>query len=69
MWQALKIEEMRIRLSGLVVAKNFNMQDTDVISLSRELDRLIVDFEKAKKRASRGADYTVEHMLQLRFLP
>ena len=58
MWQALKIEEMRIRLSGLVVAKNFNMQDPDVISLSRELDRLIVDFEKAKKRASRGTDFT-----------
>lgn len=54
----LKIEAMRIRLSGLVVAKNFNMQDPDVISLSKELDRLIVDFEKAKQQVLQSSDYT-----------
>ena len=51
----LKIEAMRIRLSGLVVAKNFDMQDPDVISLSKELDRLIVDFEKAKQQVLRSS--------------
>ena len=54
----LKIEDMRIRLSGLVVAKNFDMQDPDVISLSRELDRLIVDFEKTKQHILRSSTYT-----------
>ncbi|MBP2663464.1 MAG: Spo0E like sporulation regulatory protein [Firmicutes bacterium] len=54
----LKIEAMRIRLSGLVVAKNFDMQDPDVISLSKELDRLIVDFEKAKQQVLQSSDYT-----------
>jgi predicted Ser/Thr protein kinase len=44
-----KIEETRIRLDALVVAKGFNMKDPEVIALSDELDRLIVDFEKAKK--------------------
>ena len=46
--QDRKIEEIRIRLNALVTTKGFNMQDPDVISLSNELDRLIVDFEKIK---------------------
>ncbi|CQR73178.1 Spo0E like sporulation regulatory protein [Sporomusa ovata DSM 2662] len=49
MRQALKIEDMRVRLNALVVAKKFDMQDPDVISLSRELDRLIVEFHKARQ--------------------
>lgn len=53
MRQALTIEDMRVRLSALVVAKKFDMQDPDVISLSRELDRLIVDFHNAKQLVSR----------------
>lgn len=57
MWQALKIEEMRIQLSVLAVAKNFDMQDPDVISLSRKLDCLIVDFEKAKQRSLGKTDH------------
>ena len=52
MRQALKIEDMRVRLNALVVAKKFDMQDPDVISLSRELDRLIVEFHKARQLVS-----------------
>lgn len=48
MRQALKIEDMRVRLNALVVAKKFDMQDPDVISLSRELDRLIVEFHMTR---------------------
>jgi hypothetical protein len=51
MRQALKIEAMRIRLSALVAAKKFNLQDPEVLSLSKELDKLIVSFEKAKQVA------------------
>lgn len=49
--QELIIEDTRARLGELVVAKNFNMQDPDLISLSGEMDRLIVDFEKTKQVA------------------
>lgn len=42
------IEEMRIRLNALVIAKGFDMKDPEVIALSDELDRLIVAFEKTK---------------------
>lgn len=44
-----KIEYARVRLGELVVAKGFNLQDPELISLSDEMDRLIVDFEKAKQ--------------------
>ena len=44
-----KIEYARIQLGELVVAKGFNLQDPELISLSDEMDRLIVDFEKAKQ--------------------
>jgi hypothetical protein len=47
--QDRKIEETRIRLDALVTMKGFNMQDPEVISLSDELDRLIVDFERTKR--------------------
>lgn len=53
MQKLARIEELRIRLSSLVVTKNFCMQDPDVLSLSSELDRLIVDFEKTKQRLLR----------------
>lgn len=60
MRQAMTIEDMRIKLSMLVVAKKFNMQDPEVLSLSTELDRLIVNFEKAKQRLALPRDeYTV----------
>ena len=44
-----KIEYARIQLGELVVAKGFDLQDPELISLSDEMDRLIVDFEKAKQ--------------------
>ncbi|MCE5285672.1 MAG: Spo0E family sporulation regulatory protein-aspartic acid phosphatase [Pelosinus sp.] len=44
------LEELRARLHALVAAKNFNMQDPDVLSLSMELDLYIVDFQKAQQR-------------------
>jgi len=44
-----KIEYARVQLGELVVAKGFNLQDPELISLSDEMDRLIVDFEKAKQ--------------------
>ena len=44
-----KIETIRARLHALVAAKSFNMQDTEVLSLSDEMDRLIVAFEKARQ--------------------
>jgi hypothetical protein len=47
--QDRKIEETRIRLNALVAAKGFNMNDQEIILLSGELDRLIVDFEKTKE--------------------
>ena len=47
--QERKIEETRIRLGSLVAAQGFDMKNPEVIALSTELDRLIVDFEKAKK--------------------
>ncbi|CQR73224.1 hypothetical protein SOV_50080 [Sporomusa ovata DSM 2662] len=47
--QELKIEDARTRLGELVLAKGFNMQDADLILLSDEMNRLIVDFEKAKQ--------------------
>jgi hypothetical protein len=46
--QQSKIEHIRIRLHALVVAKDFDILDAEVLSLSAEMDRLIVDFEKAK---------------------
>ncbi|MBP2636833.1 MAG: Spo0E like sporulation regulatory protein [Firmicutes bacterium] len=59
MGQALKIEAMRIRLSALVAAKKFNMQDPEVLSLSKELDKLIVSFEKAKEVTLPREEYNV----------
>lgn len=59
MGQALKIEAMRIRLSALVAAKKFNMQDPEVLSLSKELDKLIVSFEKAKVVTLPREEYNV----------
>lgn len=59
MRQALKIENMRIRLSALVAAKKFNMLDPEVLSLSRELDKLIVNFEKEKQVALPRDEYNV----------
>lgn len=59
MRQALKIEAMRIRLSALVAAKKFNMQDPEVLSLSKELDKLIVSFEKAKEVTLPKEEYNV----------
>ncbi|MDU4959653.1 MAG: aspartyl-phosphate phosphatase Spo0E family protein [Sporomusaceae bacterium] len=49
--QEEKIEEMRSRLNGLVAAKGFNLNDQDIIRLSRELDLLLVDFERNKRKA------------------
>lgn len=43
------IEATRLRLNDLVEAKKFNMKDPEVIRLSDELDRLIVEYEKFKK--------------------
>jgi hypothetical protein len=60
MRQALKIEDMRIQLSALVVAKKFDLQDPEVLSLSKELDRLIVSFQKAKELALPGDEYEIE---------
>lgn len=59
MRQAITIEDMRIRLSEMVVAKKFDLQDPEVLSLSKELDRLIVNFEKAKRLALPRDEYNV----------
>ncbi len=60
MQQAMTIEDMRIKLSMLVVAKKFNLQDPEVLLLSTELDHLIVNFEKAKQQlALRRDEYNV----------
>lgn len=59
MGQALKIEAMRIRLSALVATKKFNMLDPEVLSLSRELDKLIVSFEKEKQETLPEDEYNV----------
>lgn len=56
MRQTMTIEDMRIKLSMLVVAKKFNLQDPEVLLLSTELDRLIVNFEKAKRRLALPRD-------------
>ena len=50
--QELKIEDTRNRLGELVLAKGFNMQDADLILLSDEMNRLIVDFHKARQLVS-----------------
>jgi hypothetical protein len=47
----LKIEDMRHRLITLAVAKQFNFQDPEVLSLSSELDYLIAVFQKAMQVA------------------
>ncbi len=54
--QQNKIENTRARLQALVVAKAFDMMDSEVLSLSAEMDRLIVAFEKAKSTGQKG-DY------------
>lgn len=56
MRQAVLIENMRRRLSVLAVAKKFNMQDPEILSLSRELDKLIVTFERAQQQLTRPRD-------------
>lgn len=49
--QQHQIEEMRSRLNRLVAAKGFDMKDQEIIRLSRELDLLLVSFEKNKQKA------------------
>lgn len=57
MRKSVKIEDLRIRLNILAAARNFNLQDPDVLSLSMELDRLIVDFQQAKQCVLQRPDY------------
>lgn len=47
--QALEIEQMRVRLHELVIAKVGNMIDPEVAKLSIKLDELIVQYQKTKK--------------------
>jgi hypothetical protein len=44
----LRLEELRSQLHSLAAARNFNMQDPDILSLSMELDLFIVEFQKAR---------------------
>ncbi|EGO64020.1 aspartyl-phosphate phosphatase Spo0E family protein [Acetonema longum] len=44
-----KIEEVRRSLSQLVADKQHDLSDREVIQLSSDLDRLIVEYEQAKK--------------------
>lgn len=55
--QINKIEEIRARLEKLVVEKNFDMKDQAVISLSDELDSLIVDFSKYQQSEDNDSQF------------
>lgn len=40
------IEDFRCRLNDLVVKKNYNLLDKDVLKVSQELDQLILKYLK-----------------------
>lgn len=43
-----KIEDTRIQLNKLIVEKSFNLQDREVLSVSRQLDKLVLKCQKSK---------------------
>lgn len=48
------IEEARKRLHELVEAKGGNLIDSEVAARSVELDKLIVEYEREKRRQQQG---------------
>ncbi|MBM7582640.1 hypothetical protein JOD02_001497 [Caldicoprobacter guelmensis] len=47
-WLVRQIEEKREALKKLLLVKNFNLNDQEVIKLSQELDELILQYAKYK---------------------